>query len=96
MRESAQLSDSQRANPSLNAKQGREQLAQVNHEESAREGPHPIKVEVGLPTAVGAQERVILQTNIHLWSKSAVNVRVLIPHSRAIAPRGNWKKKSAQ
>ena len=50
---------------------------------------------VGLhtPTAVDApQMRVILQTNVHLLFKSAVTVRVLIPLSRAIAPRGNWKK----
>ena len=53
---------------------------------------------VGLPTptAVNVQMRVILQTNVHLLSKSAVTVKVLIPLSRAIAPRGNWKKRSAQ
>ena len=49
---------------------------------------------VGLPTptAVDAQMRVFLQTNVHLLSKSAVNVRVLIPLSRAIGPRGNGTK----
>ena len=53
-------------------------------------------VSLPTPTAEDAQERVILQTNVHLWSKSAVTVGVLIPLSRAIAPRGNWKKRSAQ
>ena len=50
---------------------------------------------VGLPTptAEDAQKKVILQTNVHLWSKNPVTVRVPIPLSRAIAPRGNWKKK---
>ena len=53
---------------------------------------------VGLPTptAVDVQMKVILQTIVHLLSKSAATGRVLIPLSRAIAPRGNWKKKSAQ
>ena len=53
---------------------------------------------VGLPTptAVDVQMKVILQTNVHLLSKNAVTVRVLIPLSRAIALRGNWKRRSAQ
>ena len=53
---------------------------------------------VGLPTpaAIDVQERIILQTSVHLWSRSAVTVRVLIPLSHAIAPHGNRKKISAQ